>query len=91
MKTVKMNLAEQLKEELMERYGLEENQIKLEISIYTDNVTLGRQILAENDMYSTKEEYLKEDMTCDNSYGEYIDSLWVYKRKNRDDWSADNE
>jgi hypothetical protein len=84
MEQVKLSPAEALKMEIMERYGLKEDQIKLEIGIYTEDVELGRKILAENDMYSTKEEYLKEGMICDNSYGEHINSLWVYKRKNKD-------
>lgn len=83
MKTIKMSYAEALKMELMERYGLEADQIRLEIDIYTEDVELGRKILKENDMYSTKEQYLKEDSTCDHSYGEHIDSLWVYKRENK--------
>lgn len=91
MNTTKLSLAEQLKAEIMERYGLQEDQIRIELDIYTDDVELGRKILAENDMYSTKKEYLKETSNCDNAYGEHIDSIWVYKRENKHAFGDDNE
>jgi hypothetical protein len=88
MNNVNVSLAELLKAEFMEKYGLTEDQISLTLSIYTPDVDLGRQILVDNNKYETTkpESFLKDGFTCDNSYGENVDVLWVFKKNSRNDF-----
>lgn len=82
-KKVTKSLAELLKEEYMERYGLQANQIKLELAIATEDKELGEKILREQDAYSTDKVklYLESAHKCGNAYGTDINNTWVHLKK----------
>jgi hypothetical protein len=70
MKT-QVSHAEALKQELMERYGLREDQVRLGLTIYTTDLELGNTVLS--DFTKDKELYhldrLKEGMNCNSVFG----------------------
>lgn len=83
MEQVKLSLAEQLKQEVMERYGLRADQVRLELSISTIDLELGREILKDfNTKYPESTNYLPEDVPCDSVYGtsEGVNVVFVHRK-----------
>jgi hypothetical protein len=81
MEQVKLSLAEQLKNEVMERYGLREDQVRLEISISTTDLDLGREILKDfNTKYPSSNKYLPEGANCDSVYGLDVGFVSVHRK-----------
>jgi hypothetical protein len=81
MITEKTCFAELLKAELMERYGLREDQVELGLTIHTDNQALGEQILSDFSMNGGK--FSLEGKTCDCAYGEHFHTIWVHSKDGR--------
>lgn len=81
MENVKVSHAEALKAELMERYGLREDQVRLEIGIHTTDLELGRTILKDFGYEGvSKEFYLPEGKKCDYVTGKDINQVWIHRR-----------
>ena len=82
--TEKGCFAELLKAELMERYGLREDQIAVELSFKTTDLDLARQILSDFDGASHNTEYFEnERRNCDNVFGygrKPIDFVSVHRK-----------
>jgi hypothetical protein len=70
MITEKTCFAEMLKAELMERYGLREDQVAVELTFRTLDIDLGKQILKDFDGINNREDYFeREEQTCDHVFG----------------------
>ena len=82
MELTKISLAEQLKAELMERYGLRADQVWCEVTISTSDLDLGQQILKDFDKFKGIN-HLDENQHCDQVYGTEIDSIWVHRKDGR--------
>jgi hypothetical protein len=82
METTKMSLAEQLKMEIMERYGLREDQVRLELTVYTTDLEVGRTVLTDfNTKYPNKnDDLLPEDKACDSVYSQEVDYVCVHRK-----------
>jgi hypothetical protein len=68
-----------LKLELMERYGLRADQVNLQVTISTDDLALGRQILKDFDKYEGSN-HLDDHQPCDQVYGTDIHFVWVHRK-----------
>jgi hypothetical protein len=78
MKT-QVSLAEQLKAELMERYGLREDQVRLELSVYTKDMEKANTILAD---YSRDKEFipLTPEKDCTHVFGNLVNNVFVHNK-----------
>lgn len=74
--------AELLKMELMERYGLREDQVHLEISISTADLGLGKQILSDFDTKYPKESpnYFEGNSPYDYVYSTEVNVVGVNRK-----------
>jgi hypothetical protein len=64
----------------MERYGLNEDQIHLQVNIYTSDLGLGNQILADQTSMTYNVPELKPFQNCEGSPSGDIDYLWVHRK-----------
>lgn len=81
MITEKGCFAELLKMELMERYGLREDQVRLELTIATDNLELSRQILKDFDRSTYPDPYFeRENQNCDSVFGKEVNWVSVHRK-----------
>lgn len=71
--------AEMLKAELMERYNLRDDQVRIEVTVSTVDLDLGRQILKDFSIYQDSN-FLPEGTDCDLARGEAIHSVWVHRK-----------
>ena len=77
--TEKGCFAELLKAEIMERYGLREDQVRLQLTVCTADLELGRKILSDYDKHQG-DSYLPEGNDCDFVRGENINSVYVHRK-----------
>jgi hypothetical protein len=73
--------AELLKAELMERYGLREDQVQLQLTVCTTDLELGRQILKDFDSEGNETKLLlPEENDCDFVRGEHFRSVYIHRK-----------
>ena len=85
MNTTKVSLAEQLKGELMERYGLRADQVHLEVTFSTTDLDLGRKILKDFDKSTYPHEYFNyKYQNSDSVFGEDISFVSVHRKDGRE-------
>jgi hypothetical protein len=81
MMTEKGCFAEALKAEIMERYGLREDQIQLQLTVHTTDLELGRTILHDFDVEKQETTFFPNDkQNCDFVRGEHIRSVYVHRK-----------
>jgi hypothetical protein len=78
----KISHAEFLKQEIMERYGLREDQVKLELTVSTIDLELGREILNDfNTRFpNNRDILLEENQPCGSVYSNSIHSVSVHRK-----------
>ena len=81
MITEKGCFAELLKAEIMERYGLREDQVELGLTIHTNNQEVGEKIL--NDFSMSPYKISLKGKQCDCAYGEHFHTVWVHSKDGR--------
>jgi hypothetical protein len=79
MKT-QVSLAEQLKAELMERYGLRADQVRLEVNFYTEDLGLGNLILDDFERSTAFPSTLKPNQPCQVIFGDKIEVINVHRK-----------
>ena len=79
MEQTKMSLAEALKAELMERYGLREDQVQVQLTISTTDLETGRKVLADFDKRN-EGNYLPEEDKCDMVFGKEVHAVYVHRK-----------
>ena len=79
MENVKVSLAEALKAELMERYGLREDQVQVQLTISTTDLETGRKVLADFDKRS-EGNYFPEEEDCDMVFGTEVHAVYVHRK-----------
>lgn len=76
-----MNLVEQLKMEIMERYGLEEKDVQVNLNVFVEDKDLGKDILADyDDMYPSKENYFQYSDKCSSVYSKSFHSVCAFMK-----------
>ena len=79
MEQTKMSLAEALKAELMERYGLREDQVQVQLTVSTTDLELGRKVLADFDKRNDGK-YFAEEENCDSVFGSEVHAVYVHRK-----------
>ena len=81
MMTEKGCFAELLKAELMERYGLREDQIELQLTVSTTDLEIGRKILHDFDKDNQETTFFPgEKQDCDYVRGTHFKSVFVHRK-----------
>jgi hypothetical protein len=65
----------------MERYGLREDQVQLQLNVCTTDLDLGRKILSDFDTNGIEPNLLlPEENDCDFVRGEHIRSVYIHRK-----------
>lgn len=73
-----------LKEELCSRYGIQPEQVKIEVTVFTPDLSLGTQILKDYDRNPHENKlYLESEQKCAYVFTKESDNFWVHLKDGR--------